>query len=253
MAQKSGKEQIIEIYRNSRMKLVPAKRGMGAPGLIFIFREHFEDEIHWCIDRFLRKGDKCFDIGANVGVWSLLMAEKCGDNGKVYAFEPLTRTFKNLRENIELSAKSNVTLFQTALGVEKGIVEIFSPDDPGRSSLARENVNDSVENVAINKLDDLWKEVGRPRISFVKMDVEGSEPLVLRGGQEFFRECRPVTACEINPAKLAPLGNKPSDILDYFGKLDYVTFQFDAGLNKLVKTENGGADNLVFVPNEIPL
>lgn len=223
---------------------------MGAPGLIFAFREDYEETISWCIDRFVREGFRCLDIGANIGVWTLLMAEKCGEAGHVYAFEPVAVTNQNLQENVALSGLRNVTIFKTALGSEKGTVEIFSPSDPGRSSLARENVADAVERVAVNRLDDVWKEAGRPKISFVKMDVEGAEPLVLEGGRELLHECKPVATCEINPRKLALMGKTSRDVLDFFLKVGYGAFLLDEATGKLNAIETCEAGDVVFMPGQ---
>jgi FkbM family methyltransferase len=190
------------------------------------------------------------DIGANIGIWTLLMAERCGDAGHVYAFEPVGLTNQNLHENVALSGLRNVTIFKTALGSEKGTVEIFSPSDPGRSSLARENVADAVEQVAVNRLEDMWKEAGRPRISFVKMDVEGAEPSVLEGGRELWRECKPITTCEINPRKLALMGKCSRDVLEFFFREGYGAFLLDEATGELKAIETCEAGDVVFMPEK---
>lgn len=246
-----GRPGTIRIHRDSRMRLYPAPQGMGAPGLIYVFRDEFEDAISFCIHTFVKQGSLCMDIGTNIGVWSLLMSEISGTAGHVYSVEPNPATLKNLRENIGLSQKKNITVLPTALGTEKGEIEIFTPGDPGRTSLAPESPEDTVQKVPMNRLDDVWEEQGRPKISFVKMDVEGAEPLVLGGGGKFFHECRPVVTSEINSMKLANLKSTPADIFRFFREWNYNAFTFDSDTGRLVPVEERGGGDAVFIPKEM--
>jgi FkbM family methyltransferase len=188
------------------MLLHPLKSGIGAVGLIYIFREDFENAISHCIRMFVKEGCKCFDIGTNIGIRSLLMSETCGSACHVHSAEPVPSTLKNLRENIALSKKTNITVLPTAFGDQKSATKIYIPADPGRASMAPEAQGDCVETVPVNRLDDVWKELGCPQISFAKMDVEGSEPFVLAGDSSFFTQRRPVATSEINRAKLSNIG-----------------------------------------------
>ena len=232
------------------MRLSPLKNGIGAPGLFYIFRENFEEVISYCIRTFVKEGDKCFDIGTNIGIWSLFMSETCGSTGHVYSVEPAPSTLKNLRENIELSRKTNITVLPTALGDIKGEINIYTPSDPGRASLAPEGAGNSVEKVPISRLDEVWADLGRPQISFVKMDVEGAEPLVLAGGGEFFKQCRPVVTSEINIKKLSNLGKTPDDILNFFRGWNYDIFTFNEEKGQLVQINTCGGGDVVFIPKD---
>jgi FkbM family methyltransferase len=233
------------------MRLYPLKNGMGAAGLFYTFRDEFEETIAYSIRKFVKEGSSCFDIGTNIGIWSLLMSETCGSAGHVYSFEPGPATLKNLRENIELSNKTNITVMPTALGEEKGELNFYTPSDPGRASLAPEAPDDAVQKVTVNRLDDVWKDLGRPQISFVKMDVEGAEPLVLGGGSLFFTQCRPVVTSEINLRKLSNLGKKPEDIFKFFRAWDYEIFTLDEETEQLTQIDFCNGGDVLFVPKEL--
>lgn len=248
---KLGFAPVIKIHRSSQMRLYPLKCGMGTAGLIYLVRGDFEEVISWCIQTYVKEGGKCLDIGANIGIWSLLMSEKCGSTGHVYSFEPSSATRKNLGENIALSKKMNITVIPTALGETKGEVSFFTPSDPGRASFAAETSHDAVQTVPVNRLDDVWEELGRPQISFVKMDVEGAEPLVLGGANLFFSECRPVVTSEINFGKLSNLGRKPEEICDFFLNHNYEMFAFDAGSVQLIRPDHLHGGDFVFIPKEL--
>jgi FkbM family methyltransferase len=250
LCKKFGFAQTVNIHRSSRMRLYPLKNGMGASGLIYVFRDDFEEIISLCIRTFVKEGSICFDIGTNIGIWSLLMSETCAGTGHVYSVEPASSTRKNLCENIELSKKSNITVLPTALGEVKGEANFYTPADPGRASLAPEASDDDVQKVPVNRLDEVWEELGRPQISFVKMDVEGAEPLVLSGGSLFFKECRPVVTSEINPVKLSNLGKKPEDIFKFFRDRDYDMFTFNGDTARLTQIDYCDDGDVVFIPKD---
>lgn len=238
----------IRIHHRSAMRIHPEKQGMGAPGLFYIFREGFEEMMPRCIKEFVSEGDDCFDIGTNIGIWTLLMAERCGKNAAVYSFEPMSRNLQHLRDNIQLSGSKNITVIPTALGRTTGKVQLYTPADPGRTSLAPEGADDLVEEVTLRKLDEVWEELGKPEIRFVKMDVEGSEPFVLEGGSAFFRQCRPVVVSEINAFKLANMKTEAKAIFEFFEALDYEAYQLEdasAHLQKITHSEGG---DVVFIP-----
>jgi FkbM family methyltransferase len=245
---KIGYAPKIKIHASSLMRIYPERRGMGGPGLFYVFRDQFESLIPFCVRTFVKPNSSCFDIGANVGIWTLLMSERCGGSGHVYSFEPLSRNLLHIRQNIRLSGKENITVVATALGKQSGHVQIFTPDDPARTSLAPESDNDQVEEVPLKRLDDVWEDLGCPKIAFVKMDVEGSEPFVLEGGTLFFSQCKPIVESEINSSKLANLGNKPDTIFNFFRELNYDAFQFNDHLNKLEQIGHSMDGDVVFIP-----
>lgn len=108
-----------------------------------------------------------------------------------------------------------------ALGDAETQATLYIPEDARRSALAAESSLDARESIQVKRLDEVWKEQGRPAVSFVKMDIEGAEPLALRGGRNFFESVRPVTCCEINPGKLRNMGFAPRDVLEIFSDLRY--------------------------------
>jgi FkbM family methyltransferase len=222
-------QPVISVHARSRMRLVPGRR-RGVSGLIFAFREAIEPGTREAIRRHVRSGDTVFDIGANFGLWSLLLAELVGDAGRVEAFEPAPATAHRLEENITLSRHKNVHVNTMALGSQNGEVSLYVPYDPGRAALAPESDRDEKVTVPCRRLDDVWAELGRPRVSFVKMDVEGSEPEVLRGGHEFFSVSRPVVACEVNAPKLKAMGEQDSFVYDYYRNLMYDIYEYDDGI-----------------------
>jgi FkbM family methyltransferase len=131
--------------------------------------------------RLLRPGDVAFDVGANVGYYTLLFASRVGPSGSVHAFEPVNGDV--LEENVALSAFENVVVSRTAAGAVPGSVAIGRrAGAEGRSSGAwrRGPALDAIEVEQI-ALDDYVEAHVPGRIRLVKIDVEGMEVDVIAG------------------------------------------------------------------------
>jgi hypothetical protein len=74
----------------------------------FIYCDNFEWRERQFLNDFLRSGDIFVDIGANIGLFTLIASLRVGHNGKVYSFEPCLNTFRRLVRNVELNRMNNV-------------------------------------------------------------------------------------------------------------------------------------------------
>jgi len=245
---------VVRLHSRSRMRLAATRQSPGIETAIFLFREAYEPSVADCIDRFVRPGTLCYDIGANVGLWALRMGERTGTAGRVFAFEPLSTSARALAANAALSGLANIEVMPFALGDTDGHATLHIPGDAGRSSLAPESPADAAERVRVRRLDDVWEEQRRPAVSFVKMDVEGAEPMILRGAQAFFTTVRPVTCCEINPGKLRNMGFEARDVLDAFASWDYRALTWSHAERRLVAyrppEDPRHTQDLVFFPDQ---
>jgi len=243
-------QPIISIHQHSKMKLKPgAKRGIH--GLIYIFRENLEPTVNYAVEKYVSAGSFCYDIGANIGLWTLRMSEIVGDSGYVSAFEPTSRNIGHLQTNISFSnSEKNIIVIPFALGNKEGLSKIYIPLDPGSSSMAPETDNDQCEEILVKRLDDVWKEQGYPNVDFVKIDVEGAEPLVLEGASSFFQAVRPVVVCEVNSRKLSLMGRKANDIFDKFYSWGYESFVFNWDNQSIVTWNHDKDADVLFLPIE---
>lgn len=214
-------EPVVPLHASSRMRLRATPTEHGIQAAIFLFRDAYEPSVRYAIDTYVKEGDKVYDIGANLGLWALRMLERVGPQGSVCAFEPNPETAQRLKQNIDLSGHVNAQIFAHALGSATDTLTLYVPDDVGRSSLAAEAETDRRIDVPVRRLDDVWNEQGRPHISFIKIDIEGAEPMVLRGASDFLQTVRPVICCEVNVEKLANMGRVPSDVTEPLFHLGY--------------------------------
>lgn len=216
-----GLEVTVRVHGDCVMRLTPPVRGRGHDGVVYCFREFCEPGVRAALLADLKPGFIAYDIGANIGLWTLLMSRLVGPAGSVTAFEPVPATAARLRLNLSLSRVDSARVEELALGGASGTARIFVPAQCDRASLAPESGTDAVLDVPLVRLDEYWVQAGAPMVDFVKMDAEGSEPRILAGAQELFSECRPTVVCEVNSAKLVPMGHRPHEIFDFFARRGY--------------------------------
>ena len=137
-----------------------------------------EPEVAHLMNRVLREGDRAIDIGANIGVFSLLMSELVGKTGSVMAFEPTAVTFQKLRENLKLNRASNVFPVCQALWDKSEPVKLYMEVDSGRNSLRRTS-----NTISSTKLEatTLGAALSFSSCRLIKMDAEGSEERIMLG------------------------------------------------------------------------
>lgn len=164
------------------------------------------------IEKFSSPGNTVMDIGANIGEWTLRMANKVGHTGRVFSFEPIPVINQSLNKTLRINNLSQVILSQVALDSRSGDSEFTIPLDEneraihGESRLGTEegnwNIYTEVKNTKSIKvktitLDQFSSEKSLDRLDFVKIDVEGKEVQVLEGGQETFSRFTPALILEV--------------------------------------------------------
>lgn len=126
------------------------------------------------------------DIGANIGWYTLNAARIIGENGKIYAFEPISSNYNLLKKSIEHNGFKNIILEQKAVSDSIGKVKIFlAKYNIGNHSIVNIEGKRNFIEVETIRLDTYFEE--NTKIDIVKMDVEGSEGKVIRGMGQIFR------------------------------------------------------------------
>ena len=177
----------------------------------------------------LKPGDVFFDIGANLGLFTLTAARRVGPVGHVYAFEPSEREVLHLRRNLELNQLSNVTVITQAVSDECGTARFAIAADGGNNSL-RKNVHpqqqiQAWQDVEVITLDAFVAAHTVPRVDMMKIDVEGAEVNVLRGAAHLLNGSHPPTIlCEFCDATAAGFNSSGQALYDTFVSYGYQLF-----------------------------
>lgn len=148
----------------------------------------YEHAKRLAFEQTITPGSVVFDIGSNVGFYALLASVLVGEKGKVYAFEPLPRNVRFLREHVRLNHADNVTIFEAAVSDREGTAAFDDRQGPFMGHVAA----DGRLQVATVCLDEMIAQKLLPLPDFVKIDVEGAEVLVLTGARSVLEKARPV-------------------------------------------------------------
>jgi FkbM family methyltransferase len=139
----------------------------------------YEAEKQRKLAAFVRPGMVCWDIGANVGFYTMLLAELVGPGGKVYTFEPLPRNVDLLGRHVTMNGYQNVVILPCALGGFDGEAHF----DPGPNASMGRMAAEGQLVVPCSKADTLLA-AGKVEVpDVVKIDVEGAEADVLSGAR----------------------------------------------------------------------
>ena len=150
-----------------------------------------------------RQGWTCYDVGANVGFFSLILGRMVGPAGQIFAFEPLPDNVARLEHNIALNPEYNIRPVPLAIGntVGRAAFLVAPLSTQGRLlSVKNENQDDQKPSisVAIASIDHLVSHDNYPPPNLIKIDVEGAELDVIDGMESVLLKHRPVLFCELH-------------------------------------------------------
>jgi FkbM family methyltransferase len=158
--------------------------------------------------RFAAPGTYAFDVGANVGLFTVVMSRAVGPRGRVIAVEPVSDTVGKLQKNLERNHCINVAVVEGAAAALNGQVPLILTDDPALHTAGGELIagHPTMQTTTVNAyaLDELWNAAGQPRVSLIKIDVEGGELAVLLGAAQMISQCQPALIIEVNDPHHVP-------------------------------------------------
>jgi FkbM family methyltransferase len=148
-----------------------------------------DPKITYIARKLLRSGDCFLDVGANVGIVSVVAAQAVGPNGIVQAFEPQPRLAELLRDSLARNRYAQVHVHEIALSNRDGSMPLFIPSDNlGAASLeeGRGQTGPPV-NVMVRHASDYLRSLQLPPVRLLKIDIEGHEGIFLAGASEYIR------------------------------------------------------------------
>tara|TARA_B100000242_G_C42959520_1_gene445001 strand:+ start:112 stop:966 length:855 start_codon:yes stop_codon:yes gene_type:complete len=190
------------------------------------YGEYSELELKTILE-FINEGDVIFDIGANIGCFSVPFAKKVGSNGKVYAFEPQKFIFNLLKKNAVCNELNNLQIFNNAIGDANTILELNDFDYSQSGNFGGITLTENYDNSVCAKIKGTKKNkiktltlnnfLNLKKCNFLKIDVELMESNVLKGAKEFIKKFRPIIWVENH------LGY-PNYLNKYLLKINYKPF-----------------------------
>lgn len=175
--------------------------------------------------RVVKEGDVCIDIGANIGAITFPLSKLVGQKGYIFAFEPGPDLHERLEQNIRLNRINNIKLNRCGLGNANSIMFWdYVPDQPGNAQLSdKGNIK-----VDVKRLDDI-DELSSRNIDFIKIDVEGMELEVMKGGSKLIEKNLPIIFYESLVYENLSDGQyeKQKGIIDLLSGLGYGFYEID--------------------------
>jgi FkbM family methyltransferase len=160
-----------------------------------------ESSVQEALVRHLAPGGVVYDIGANLGFFSLVAARLVGPEGRVYAFEPAPDNAEAIRRNAELNLVGNIVVIPRAVSSRRGTARLQIVDDQSWSRLEEFGGHPDTERVLEVETVTIDELVGDGELlppALVKVDVEGAELAVLEGMRRTIEEHRPAIVCELH-------------------------------------------------------
>ncbi len=176
----------------------------------------WEPDTEKIIRQLVKPDSVCLDIGANIGYFTLTLAELVGRHGKVLAFEPTQYARKRLRENVALNGYLQVDIYPNFVSDKKGRQEVKIESTyrlDGRSSAETQEI----EAITIDSLD-------LAKLEFIKIDTDGNETHIIRGGRQTLKRLKPAMLFEVS-SFLTNHSSSPSELLTELASLDYQFYE----------------------------
>ena len=187
-----------------------------------IVRGTLEPPVQEALRRLLAPGDVFYDIGANVGFFTLLGARLVGPAGRVVAFEPVPWCARAVGNNIELNEFGHAQIRAEAVGDADGVARLFVVGEASWSHLEstgrHADVRDEID-VAVVALDSLVAAGTLPPPDVLKIDTEGAELQAIEGARATIARHRPAIVCELHDTNEA--------FVALMDELGYVTTNLD--------------------------
>ena len=195
---------------------------------------HFEDDIV-LLSKFLKPSDVAWDIGANVGTYTLHLSRVAA---RVFAFEPVPHNAEILRDVVKRTGLQNVVVSQRAIADRVGRARMTIPTAGFYGGFYLAQLHDAGElDVELSSVDALIAS-GIPQPDFIKCDVEGAELRVIAGASALIARCPPIWLLE----------DFEGDVIDTLRNLGYTAFVRDQKHELVEVTERTRERNYWFFP-----
>ena len=165
---------------------------------LYFYGTHDERYVVTKLLKIIKPGDICWDIGANIGFYTCLLASQVENTGAVVAFEPAAHTCDYLHENISLNQFTNVNVVNKGIGDKSEQGNLYYSEaalTEGTASLKYAEGRAASESVTLDTIDNLISVLPPP--NFIKIDVEGYQLEVLRGGESCLKTHAPLLMAEL--------------------------------------------------------
>lgn len=220
----------------------------------------YEPSTASALRKVLHDGATFIDVGANVGLFTMLASRWVGPRGTVLALEPSRRECARLRHHVDHNSLDNVRVLQVAAGTQRGsaLLHVADAGHAGQNTLEARFVYPEVkeaysEEVPVLAIDDAVREHHLEKVHAIKIDVEGGEHNVVAGARETIARDRPTVILEMSGAAVEPGHPARAGIEGLLGSLGYCLLAIDGETGTLRRTVDltGPSENFLAARPEV--
>lgn len=192
--------------------------------------ERYEASAMKVVMDIIKPGFTAIDVGAHIGIYSLVMAKLVGNRGKVVSFEPATESFVSLIDHIQRNGLRNIVLpYQLLVGDKSGEVFFVEEGTNGTNRIGGSPFQSQRAKTVLKEMVTLDEFFIKEGISpdFIKIDVEGYEMSVLKGAHNILESKHCPILCELHPSYWDELGYNWDGLKQLLYALGYDIFMVD--------------------------
>ncbi|MDJ0620593.1 MAG: FkbM family methyltransferase [Calothrix sp. MO_192.B10] len=192
----------------------------------------YEVPLQKALADYLKPGDVFYDIGANIGFFTVLGAHLVGKSGYVYGFEPVPENVQRIRHNLQLNNFSHTTVLENAVSVHTGGGRLLLAQHSGGAMLASAGTPPDFTgamNVNLACIDDLVAQKALKPPTLVKVDVEGAEIDAFKGMRQTIEKYKPTIIYEVDDGNKESFAQKSKALENLISSMGYQVMPLAAG------------------------
>lgn len=186
-------------------------------------RGSWESHVTDILRALLKPGDTVLDAGANFGFHTLEMASRVGESGRVIALEPQRVVFQQLCHHVFVNRFHNTWCLPLALGDKNREVAIAALSEVSSGNIGATPIGVGAERVSMTSLDSF----NIPNLALMKLDVQGSELLALKGGEQTIQRHRPTIVIEVEESWLNLFKTSSKEVLEWLFARGYIVYRIE--------------------------
>ena len=232
------------LRRGAYIRLPSGDRFRIHPRFLGMNLGYYEPELVKKFCAIVKEGMTVVDVGAHVGIYSLIASRKVGPEGRVIAVEASPANATLLRRHLAINHCTNVEVVEAAISDRNGEIEFNyrpNPTDPGAfaNSIAYD-ISGKRAIVPMRQLDEVCCAISP---GLVKVDIEGAELLAMRGASGLLRTHRPTVIVAVHPEPMKTLHTMPRQLIEFMRAFGYHALDLDGRL-----IDDAGFEEVIFTP-----
>jgi FkbM family methyltransferase len=216
--------------------------------LYFMYKRNIESDNLDFLKSYIKKNITVIDVGANIGYFTIEISKYLDSSSRVIAIEPSPTNFSRMQKVVKekkLAPRISLVLAGLSEASGWGSLEI-DPSNPANHKISEEQ--NAAKSVELQTLDGITENLHN--VALVKIDVQGYELTVLKGGKRLLREQSPALLIEIDNRTNTNLAEKIWDYLEANNYRMFRTNDLEQEITKLQLKVTSGYFDILCVPNE---